>query len=1303
MAVASIKSTKNNDPITALIDTSREDLAIGDVVTLESIGVGAITHSWSVLFSPNGSAVGLTSTNTAVTQFAVDVEGAYLIRLVVDAGEPTEAVTHLRFRVLTEFGGLQLVAAGERRDEEALIPSDIGMYGWAYEQNGNIRKILGYLKPLVQSGRVVTVDSGAVSAGDFGSIQDAIDYCEAEGASADEPYVVLVREGEYEEALRLKPFVHLVSVQNKNSDEIPDLASKPKFAHRTKVLLGASQKHIADFTSPEALSLVVGISFVQESLSSEPMFEKTGEGVLQTNACTFENLPVGAGQGAVVDLQGGRYIGLDCRYRMTESGDAGNFAFLQSGEDTTSMFVDCSFTAPSGLAINPNQHNVGGVINVLRNCTVKTAQYGVATNGTTTIINTSLVGGSENLSINWLGSSYGVSNSGNSVQTIMFSEIEGDIYWNKDNTNHNNVLKLGSVGFENLAQTGTGSPIAIEALTNALSVGFDSTLSSLTSDNIQEAILELEGLLTTGVGTAVNIGTGEGIFKQKTGADLELRSLTGTLGIQVSPSASGDELEIAYTGAGISNQINQLDSSVVVSDSGSVATIDFNINATNEWRVDGVGDLLSMNGGTLGSSASYIPNVYSDAFSLDTTAGLTAGVGQVVWNDTDGTLDVGLKGGNVTLQVGQESVFRAVNVDGVQINNGQVVRISGAQGASKLEIVRASNDDVNAHSAIGVVTENILVGGEGYVTTYGRVRGLNTSTLTGNEGEPIYLGLNGELTMIKPNIPNYDVEVGYLVRKNNGNGQIFVRLRDIHIENWQEDTSEHFLPFTTDAQNIGSPTLRVNEIYAKSIGTATNPVDEIHVSGNTLYIGGTPLSLTAEDPSHTLRVAGRTIMSIPDAESFDMMPPDSVGIGGTLPSGYKPLVWDNDGNANHIMVNETPTDTNPLLRVGETEALVTVSLLMPDGTSLYGGLGDDLLARGIMSGGIGDDYIKGGAGDDYIGDTWTCLTFDLTTEKFVVRKAQDLGLSFNNLIDTPTLFSGNWGDLINKPTSLSDFTNDLNFITSAELPTGDYNDLLNKPSRLMDFNVSVAPSSNGQTLVYDANSAQWIPTPQSDLVVNYNNLLNKPVAFSGDYNDLLNKPNLFNGDYNNLSNKPTLFSGNYDDLNNTPSLFSGNYDDLSNKPTLFDGNYNALYNKPSIPNHINDLTMPANGTDGDVLTRTGNDVQYTDPADLHIDDIFAHTMLAQGNASQQSFAELGYLHLISLKTESFSLVLPSAATAKTYRTLIIKLIDHTGEFTLTITPADGEVIDKQNSIVLNGTHLMKAITLYSDGSNWWII
>ena len=39
---------------------------------------------------------------------------------------------------------------------------------------------------------------------------------------------------------------------------------------------------------------------------------------------------------------------------------------------------------------------------------------------------------------------------------------------------------------------------------------------------------------------------------------------------------------------------------------------------------------------------------------FNTTGTATPAVGRLWWNDTDGTLDLGMKGGNVTQQIGQE-------------------------------------------------------------------------------------------------------------------------------------------------------------------------------------------------------------------------------------------------------------------------------------------------------------------------------------------------------------------------------------------------------------------------------------------------------------------------------------------------------------------------------------------------------------------------------------------------------------------------------------------------------------------------
>ena len=89
------------------------------------------------------------------------------------------------------------------------------------------------------------------------------------------------------------------------------------------------------------------------------------------------------------------------------------------------------------------------------------------------------------------------------------------------------------------------------------------------------------------------------------------------------------------------------------------------------------------------------------------------------WNDSDGTVDLGLKGGNVTLQVGQEQVLRVVNKTATNINlleaNYQAVRVTGAQGQRlKVDLAQAINDTLSAET-IGLVTETINNNQEGFI------------------------------------------------------------------------------------------------------------------------------------------------------------------------------------------------------------------------------------------------------------------------------------------------------------------------------------------------------------------------------------------------------------------------------------------------------------------------------------------------------------------------------------------------------------------------------------------------------------
>jgi len=162
-------------------------------------------------------------------------------------------------------------------------------------------------------------------------------------------------------------------------------------------------------------------------------------------------------------------------------------------------------------------------------------------------------------------------------------------------------------------------------------------------------------------------------------------------------------------------------------------------------------------------------------FNLATTD--TAGVGQLVWNDTDGTLDLGLKGG-LKNRLGQQLVVRARNTSGSLIAKGSVVKVVGVVGGFVGINLAQADSVVNSETAFGIVAEDIANTSNGFVVINGIIHGLNTNAFT--EGDILYLSATsaGAITNVKPASPNYIVVVGYVAKKSATDGHIL-----LHVQN----------------------------------------------------------------------------------------------------------------------------------------------------------------------------------------------------------------------------------------------------------------------------------------------------------------------------------------------------------------------------------------------------------------------------------------------------------------------------------------------------------------------------------------
>jgi hypothetical protein len=185
-----------------------------------------------------------------------------------------------------------------------------------------------------------------------------------------------------------------------------------------------------------------------------------------------------------------------------------------------------------------------------------------------------------------------------------------------------------------------------------------------------------------------------------------------------------------------------------------------------------------------------------DSITFNTAKDGTVGVGEVEYNDSQGSLIQGLKGGNVTNVIGQQLHQRVTNVTGSTLSKGTAVYLSGSQGNRITAAKALATSDPTSANTFGIVAESIADNASGYVITEGLITGINTSALT--EDSAVYLSptVAGGLTSTKPQAPNHGVYIGVCVKTNAGSGELFVK-----IKNGLELDELHDVLITSPASN----------------------------------------------------------------------------------------------------------------------------------------------------------------------------------------------------------------------------------------------------------------------------------------------------------------------------------------------------------------------------------------------------------------------------------------------------------------------------------------------------------------------
>lgn len=178
---------------------------------------------------------------------------------------------------------------------------------------------------------------------------------------------------------------------------------------------------------------------------------------------------------------------------------------------------------------------------------------------------------------------------------------------------------------------------------------------------------------------------------------------------------------------------------------------------------------------TFTRSNRFDSSIFLYSIQFDTTNGTFPNKdGLLRWNETDHTLDLGTSNGLVTQQIGQELFIRVVNKTGATISEGKLVRINGSQGNRPTATLAIGNVDASSQ-VIGMTTEDIANNQEGFVTTYGYVRQINTSAYP--ESTVLYLSATsaGEFTDTLTK-PHHQDQIGIVTNQHANQGSVLIQI-----------------------------------------------------------------------------------------------------------------------------------------------------------------------------------------------------------------------------------------------------------------------------------------------------------------------------------------------------------------------------------------------------------------------------------------------------------------------------------------------------------------------------------------------
>lgn len=314
-------------------------------------------------------------------------------------------------------------------------------------------------------------------------------------------------------------------------------------------------------------------------------------------------------------------------------------------------------------------------------------------------------------------------------------------------------------------------------------------------------------------------------------------------------------------------------------------------------------------------------SVISSSYALSASYALTASYADVAAT-------------SISSQNSQDILIYVKNTSGAIIPKGKVVRIVGVDNSGNVATIELADfrNENNSANTLGFTNESFGINAFGYVMTEGYLIGVDTGNFT--SADLLYLSSSGDYTNISPRPPNHGVRLGQVIRSQQNNGTIYVR-----IDNGAELDELHNVYDTSTTSSYGDLLVRSGSVWTNSknlTGSYTltgslnvNSVTVSNLTSSNLLVTGTLFASTFS--SSTIYITSSEFIVADNIITLNALNPYKRYAGLELydsgSGNFSSILWDSQNN--YLFVSSSETVGNRQIILGPDNQVNLISNYIP--------------------------------------------------------------------------------------------------------------------------------------------------------------------------------------------------------------------------------------------------------------------------------------------------------------------------------------------------------------------------------------